>query len=92
MTLTLQRVLVPTGEGGEGCLVFYERWLVAVLVCLSDLHGEHAGWWFLEKGFDSLDRPNSPLFPDLETAQEWVRLQLPHSRRLQQMASPLGRR
>jgi hypothetical protein len=76
MKLTLQSVLVPTGEEGEGYLVFYEGWLVAILVRLSDLHGPEAGHWFLERGFDSVDLNNAPPFADLEAAQEWIRSHL----------------
>lgn len=72
MTLTLQPVLVATGEEGDGCLVFVDGWLVAVLVRLSDNHGDDAGAWFLEKGFGMLDGPETPVFESIEGAQSWV--------------------
>ena len=73
MRLVLQPVMVDTGEEGEGCLVFAEGWLVAVLVRLSEYHDDEAGFWFLEKGFGRLDRPDPPLFSDLPTAEQWIK-------------------
>jgi hypothetical protein len=72
MALTIQPVLVATGEEGEGCLIFADGWLVAVLVRLSDLHGDDSGSWFLEKGFGSLDGPNPRSFENLDAAQDWI--------------------
>lgn len=76
MSLTLQPVLVATGEEGEGCLVFHDGWLVAVLVRLSDQHEDQAGFWFLEKGFGPLDGPEPPSFDNLDVAQVWLSHQL----------------
>jgi hypothetical protein len=73
MNLILQPVMVDTGEEGDGRLVFAEGWLVAVLVRLSDNHQHGAGHWFLEKGFGRLDHPDPPSFPDLGSAQQWIR-------------------
>ena len=56
----------------DGFLVFSDAGLVAVLVQLSSMHGEAAGRWFLEAGFGELDRHKHALFPDLETAQNWI--------------------
>lgn len=72
MALTIQPVLVATGEEGEGCLVFADGWLVAVLVRLSDLHEDEAGCWFLEKGFGVPDAPVGAVFQDLDSAQDWI--------------------
>jgi hypothetical protein len=72
MSLTLQPILVATGEEGEGCLVFRDGWLVAVLVRLSEMHEERSGCWFLEKGFGALDVPGPPAFENLDTAQDWI--------------------
>jgi len=76
MILTLQPVRVDAGEEGEGLLVFAEGWLVAVLVRLADIHEEAAGYWFLEKGFGKLDRPDPPVFSDLATAEQWIKERL----------------
>jgi hypothetical protein len=72
MALTIQPVLVATDEEGEGCLVFVDGWLVAVLVRLSDVHEDAAGRWFMEKGFGDLDGTESPVFSNLDLAQEWI--------------------
>jgi hypothetical protein len=50
--------------------------LVAVLVRLSDEHGDDADMWFLEAGFGRLDHPHPPKFADLEEAQAWIADQL----------------
>jgi hypothetical protein len=73
MNLILQPVMVDAGEEGEGCLVFAEGWLVAVLVRLSDSHGDIGDRWFLEKGFGKLDRPDPPVFSDLPQAEQWIK-------------------
>jgi len=72
MSLTLQPILVATGEEGEGCLVFQDGWLVAVLVRLSDLHEDCSGCWFLEKGFGGLDGLEPPTFANIDLAQDWI--------------------
>jgi hypothetical protein len=74
--LTLQPVLVASGEEGDGVLVFRDRHLVAILVRLSSLHEEQAGFWFLEKGFGVLDGPQHPIFDDLHAAQVWIKARL----------------
>lgn len=76
MELTLQPVLVATGEEGEGCLVYRDDYLVAILVRLSPIHGDQAGHWFLEKGFGALDGPQHPTFVDLAAAQAWIKARL----------------
>jgi hypothetical protein len=66
-------VRVNTGSKDEdGLLVFADGRLVAVLVRLSDEHGDKAGQWFLEHGFNRLDGTAHPTFGDLEAAQAWI--------------------
>jgi hypothetical protein len=73
MKLGFQPVTVETNAADEdGCLVFADNRLVAVLVRLSDLHGKKAGRWYLEHGFGKLDVPAHPIFTDLEEARNWV--------------------
>ena len=73
MNVTLQSVRVDTGsEDEDGVLVFADGRLVAVLVRLSDEHGDKAGQWFLEHGFNRLDGTAHPTFGDLEAAQAWI--------------------
>ena len=76
MPFRLEPIHVATGEEGEARLVFHDGRLVAVLVRLSDLHGQEAGWWFLEKGFGSFDAPFHVSFPDLQAAEAWLRSRL----------------
>jgi hypothetical protein len=73
MKLGFQRVAVDTNAvDEEGCLVFADNRLVAVLVRLSELHGRKAGRWSLDHGFGKLDGPAHPDFTDLDEAQDWV--------------------
>lgn len=60
----------------DGRLVFSPRGLVAVLVCLSDMHGEAAGHWFLEAGFGELEDGTHSSFADWATAEAWMCSQL----------------
>ena len=77
MRLTVQPVRVRTGHDEEGCLVFTDGRLIAVLVQLSGTHGELAGQWYHEAGFGSqLDGPQHPTFPDLDAAQAWIAARL----------------
>ena len=71
MSLALQPVRVATSSPDEnGLLVFDEaQRLVALLVQLSDEHGDEAGHWFYEAGFGPMDGPDHPTFPDLDAAQ-----------------------
>ena len=76
MTLTTMPVRVATGHDEEGCLVFADDRLLAVLVRLSDADGALAGHWFLEAGFGVVDGVDHPTFPDLDAAQEWLATKL----------------
>jgi hypothetical protein len=72
--LTRRIVRVDTGSPDEdGCLMFADDRLVAVLVQLSVEHNSGlAGKWFLEHAFGSLDDPERPVFEDLDAAERWV--------------------
>lgn len=72
MDLTLQPVCVANGYDEDGLLVFTEDRLVAVLVRLSDHHGELAGRWFLEVGFGGLTAPGDQTFPNIEAARAYI--------------------
>ena len=75
--MTLKPARVETGSPDEeGCLVFGNGKLLAVLVRLSAQQGELAGRWYVEKGFGCLDAPAQPTFPDLDAAQSWLSAKL----------------
>ncbi|MBB2964724.1 hypothetical protein [Methylobacterium sp. R2-1] len=77
MPLHLQPVQVATGSlDTESLLVFSDGFLVAVLVRLSDDHGEATGMWFLEAGFGPVDHPHPPTFAGLDDAQGWIEKRL----------------
>jgi hypothetical protein len=73
LSLTEQPVQVAVGgDDEEGCLIFADDRLAAVLVRLSRLHEELAGRWYLEAGFGRLEGPVKPTFGDLGAAREWI--------------------
>ena len=77
MSLHLQPVRVATcSRDEESELVFADGFLVAILVRLSDEHGDEAGMWFLETGFGRLARSAPPKFVVLDEAQSWIEQQL----------------
>jgi hypothetical protein len=71
VTLQCKPTQLAAGDA-DGLLVFSDAGLVAVLVRLSELHEEAAGQWFLEAGFGELDRHKHAIFPDLDTAKNWI--------------------
>ena len=71
MTLEMQPTRLAADDA-DGLLVFSDARLVAVLVRLSEIHEDAAGQWFLEAGFGQLDRHKHAVFPDLETAKNWI--------------------
>ena len=76
-TLQLQPVRIALGADERACLVFARNKLVAVLVQLSEQHGEFVGTWFLEAVFGSrLDNGSRPTFHDLAEAQDWIERRL----------------
>ena len=79
MSVILQRMCVSAGPDQEGCLVLVDDCLVAVLVRLSDWHGDAAGTWFYEAGFGSFDGPDRPIFPDLDAAHDYIARRLADS-------------
>lgn len=73
MSLELQPVRLASGnDDTEARLVFVDGGLIAVLVHLSDAHGDLAGMWFLEAWFGLTYRLNQPTFASLDEAQAWI--------------------
>lgn len=82
MNFALQPVRVATSIGGEeGCLLFSDGHLLAVLVRLSDGYDDLSGSWFLEHGFGAVDGPAHPTFADLDAAQDWIEARLANRNR-----------
>jgi hypothetical protein len=73
MSLTTKPVRVATGAEEDGCLVFSDDRLVAVLVRLSDGHEIAPGQWFWEAGFGRLGGPSHPTFASIEDAKGYIR-------------------
>jgi hypothetical protein len=70
MTVELKPIEVASVDR-EGQLILFNGALVGVLVKLSNLHGELAGSWYLETGYDGL-RDERLTFPDLDAAKRWI--------------------
>jgi hypothetical protein len=74
MPIDRQDVSVDTrSEDQQGCLLFAEGKLVAVLVRLANhVHGSDRGAWYVEAGFGRCATILPPLFATLEDAETWV--------------------
>ncbi|MBV9824119.1 MAG: hypothetical protein JO001_00325 [Alphaproteobacteria bacterium] len=74
MTCTRQYTQVRAGGADtEGCLLFHNGALVAVMVKLSDDHGgELSGKWYLEQAFGSQEYIDHPIFNDLDAAEKYL--------------------
>jgi hypothetical protein len=70
MTVELKPIEVASVDR-EGQLILFNGALVGVLVKLSNLHGELAGSWYLETGYNGL-RDERLTFPDLDAAKRWI--------------------
>jgi hypothetical protein len=81
MTLVTQPVRVGTGADEEGCLVFSEDRLVAVLVRLSHQNEIAPGQWFYETGFGPLGGPEHPNFATLDDAKHYIVDRISRARR-----------
>jgi hypothetical protein len=53
-------------------LVFREGRLLAVLSCLSDIHGDLAGHWYIEATFGDLPGRQPRAFDSLALFEEWL--------------------
>lgn len=67
----MRPVRIAIGEQNGGLLVFNDGWLIAVMVQLSDKHGELAGHWFLETGYGRFSRREQLVFKDETEAVAW---------------------
>jgi hypothetical protein len=78
MAIDRQDVSVDTqSEDEQGCLLFSEGKLVAVLVRLANhVHGSDRGAWYLEAGFGRCATILPPLFATVDEAEVWVRRQV----------------
>jgi hypothetical protein len=81
VSVMLADVKVNTcSDDQDGRLVFADERLVAVLVRLSDRHGENAGHWYVEHGFGPLDGRAHPTFDGLDAAEAWIAMRLERTR------------
>ena len=82
MAIDRQDISVDTqSEDEQGCLLFSEGKLVAVLVRLANhVHGADHGAWYLEAGFGRCATMMPPVFPTMDDAEAWVLRQVapPH--------------
>ena len=73
MALTFQAVTLDTDSpDAEAVLVLRGGRLVAVLSCLSDLHDDLEGHWFVEAAFGPLPRSNAETFESLSEFESWI--------------------
>ncbi len=74
MALSFQAVtLDAVSTDREATLVFREGRLLAVLTCLSDIHDDLRGHWFIEAIFGEIPpRQAPPAFETLARFEEWL--------------------
>jgi hypothetical protein len=61
------------GPDEEGCLVYVDGGLAALLVRLSEIHDSKSGKWFLEATFGlHMHHSTAPVFSTLEEAGNWL--------------------
>ncbi len=73
MALLFQPVtLDASSPDRDGALVFRDERLLAVVTCLSDIHDDLAGSWFIEAAFGELPHPQPTAFATLETLRTWL--------------------
>jgi hypothetical protein len=73
MALTFQPVsLDGNAPDRDAMLVFREGRLLAVLTCLSDIHAELVGRWFVEATFGDLPSGHAPVFETLDGFETWL--------------------
>jgi hypothetical protein len=56
----------------EAMLVYRNERLLAVLVCLSDIHGELTGQWYVEANFGEMPVVHPPAFETIEQFTKWL--------------------
>ena len=73
MKLSFQEATLDTDSPDrEATLVFRDGKLLAVLCCLSDIHGDLAGEWFVEALFARAPKNQPIAFKDLTLFEEWI--------------------
>ena len=71
MRLGVWHVRLGRVDDKAGALLYDGEALVAVLSCLSPIHGDRAGRWFIECGFGpGIDVRTE--FADLQSACDWI--------------------
>lgn len=75
MTMTIEFKAVTLDSGthdNQGMLVFRDGRLMAVLSCLSDIHGAKEGQWFVEMTFTAECELTGQTFGSLGEAEIWA--------------------
>jgi hypothetical protein len=73
MALSFQPVTLDSSTPDrEGVLVFRDDQLLAVLTCLSDIHAELAGRWFVEAVFGDVPVVRAPIFDTADQFASWL--------------------
>ena len=71
-------ILDTQGRDSEAVLVYRDGRLAAVLTCLSEIHGDQQGLWFLEACFVEVRKPPPDnLFETLAEAEDWMKRSSP---------------
>ena len=73
MAVSLQTVTLDTDDPDrDGLMVFRDGKLLAILSCLSDIHEELEGRWFVEAIFGKNACLQPPTFATPDEFEQWV--------------------
>lgn len=73
MAIEFQPVTLDSGDyDKDAVLVFRDGRLMAVLTCLSDIHDDLEGKWFVEATFTGIPQVQSPTFAELAEVERWA--------------------
>lgn len=74
MDLSFQSVTLDSASPDrDATLVFRDGRLVAVLSCLSEIHGDLGGRWFIEATFSDIPRRQPQTFGTLAQFEDWLK-------------------
>lgn len=73
MGIEFQPVTLDSGDlDNDAMLVFRDGRLLAVLTCLSDIHEDLHGKWFVEATFTGIPQVQAPTFAELSEVEAWA--------------------
>lgn len=73
MEIEFRPVTLDSGDDDkDAVLVFRDGRLMAVLTCLSAIHEDLCGKWFVEATFIGVPQVQAPIFAELTEVEAWA--------------------